>query len=299
MSDAIMLPKNFVVDRVSYSSPKQLENGGKSIFINYNDKQLLVQTPDMTAPFGVSFWPGERGSPDKYNLDLSFVGREARPALREFETMLDTLCTRVISDAMENSQAWFKRRFPSLDVVEALFTHSVKKSKDRETGEINDKFPPNFKASLPFRDGKFLFPVFDGHRNMIDLMDVVNSETKGKGSRVTAIVQCSAVWIAGGKFGLTWKVKQLKLAEPARLTGYSFQPTDEDVDDLIEDVDVAPSHPTPRRARDVVVEEARELLMHSSDEEDDSVTPGDAAEDAIESVNTNTGRGKRGKPATH
>ena len=276
----IVLPKNFAVDRITYSNPKQLETGAKSIYISYNEKQLLVQTPDMTAPFGISMWPGERGAPDKYNIDVSFTGRESRPQLQSFFDMLEAISERVITDAMDNAQSWFKRRFPSRDVVEALYTPIIKYSKDRNTGEINSQYPPNFKMSLPFRDGQFQFPVYDGKRNLINLHDIATGDTRGKGSRVSAIVQCSAVWIAASKFGVTWKVRQLRISEPARLTGYAFQKTEEEEEEeeLVAKYVVDPK-PTPTVAaieRDVVAEVADEAenLLESSDDDggkDDNV----------------------------
>ena len=287
----IVLPKNFSVERITYGQPKQLENGGKSVYISYNEKQLLVQTPDMAAPFGVSMWPGERGGPDKYNIDLSFGGRETRPALQSFFSMLETISDRVVTDAMEFSQSWFKRRFPSRDVVEALYTPIIRYSKDRETGEINNQYPPNFKMSLPFRDGKFQFPVYDAKRNDIDLMDVINSETRGKGSRVSAIVQCSAVWLAGGKFGITWKVRQLRITEPARLRGYAFQTTDED-NFVEDDAETPPAASNPKKRNDPVSEEAQKLLA-SSDEEGDGEIGNNS--DDLEIIPTR----RSGKPAAH
>ena len=263
----VILPKNFDVARITYSTPKQLETGAKSIYISYNEKPLLVQTPDMQAPFGISMWPGERGAPDKYNVDVSFAGRETRPQLQAFFGVLESISERVITDAMDNSQAWFKRRFPSRDVVEALYTPIIKYSKDRETGEVNTQYPPNFKMSLPFRDGQFQFPVYDGSRNLLNLLDIASSDTRGKGSRVSAIVQCSAVWIAASKFGVTWKVRQLRISEPARLTGYAFQRTEEDEieDEVVETAAVA-RPPPPALPRDVIAEETQRLLESSDDE---------------------------------
>jgi hypothetical protein len=307
----IILPKNFAVDRITYSNPKQLETGAKSIYISYNEKQLLVQTPDMTAPFGVSMWPGERGAPDKYNIDVSFTGRESRPQLQSFFDMLEAISERVITDAMENAQSWFKRRFPSRDVVEALYTPIIKYSKDRNTGEINTQYPPNFKMSLPFRDGQFQFPVYDGKRNPLNLLDIATSDTRGKGSRVSAIVQCSAVWIAASKFGVTWKVRQLRISEPARLTGYAFQKTEEEEDDEEgEELEVVAKYvvdpkPTPAVAaaaaieRDVVAEEA-EHLLESSDEDAEKVNECDEL-DAVAPTPTRKASSSTvsRKPVTH
>ena len=37
-----------------------------------------------------------------------------------------------------------------------------------------------------------------------------------------ALVQCSGLWFASGRFGCTWNVVQLRVRVPARLTTYSF-----------------------------------------------------------------------------
>ena len=64
-SSEIILPKSFDISKLSFSQPKQLTTGGKTIFVNYSGNQLLMQTPDMKTPFGVSVWPGDNGGPDK------------------------------------------------------------------------------------------------------------------------------------------------------------------------------------------------------------------------------------------
>ena len=48
---------------------------------------------------------------------------------------------------------------------------------------------------------------------------------------VTALMQCTGVWFAGGKFGLSWKAVQVRLdSVPAGLRGYGFVN-----DDVVED----------------------------------------------------------------
>lgn len=278
----ILLPKNFDVTRMTFGQPKQLENGGKTVYISYNDRNLLVQTPEMSAPFGVSVWPGERGAPDKYNVDMSFSGKESRPPLQTFFSMLEQISDRVITAAMENSQSWFKRReFPSRDVVEALYTPIIRFSKDRDTGEINNQYPPNFKLSLPFREGKFQFPAYDNNRAEVDMLALIASNTRGKGSRVSAIAQCTGVWLAGGKFGVTWKVKQLRIIAPQSLPAFAFQRTEEDGDLVEDDVDnedvpasasVPAPAPTTKKAAGTANKAAAgalDRLIASSDEEEE------------------------------
>jgi hypothetical protein len=230
-SSDIVLPENFDINLLTFGQPKALGTGAKAVYISYNGNPLILQTPpDMKAPFGISVWPSDNGGPDKYNLDVSFEGKDQRPPIKQLFDVLSAIDRRMVIVANDNAQGWFKKKFPSLDVVSALYTPTVKMSKDRDTGEITDRYPATFKMSLPRKDDDFIFPTYGSRREIIDLKQAIECG-RTKGARAQALVQLSSVWIAGGKFGLSWKVKQLKLSEATRLEGYAFQKTAEDVEE--------------------------------------------------------------------
>ena len=241
--ETIVIAKNFDITRLTFGQPKQQANGGRTIFIAYAGKQLYMQTPDMKAPFGVSVWPSDNGGPDKHSIDLSFEGRETSEPISQFFDALQQIDSRVVRDGNENSQLWLKKKFPSEDVVRALYTPTIKHSKNRETGEEDNRYAPTFKMTLPFKDGQFQCPCYRSRREEVDLHEVIQSG-RSKGARVQAIVQLSAIWVVGQKFGLMWKVRQLKISEPVRLSGYAFVPTDDDAPE--DDEEEAPA-PTVRR----------------------------------------------------
>lgn len=234
ISSMPILPKNFDINKLSFGEPKALSTGGKSVYVNYAGSKFLFQTPaQMKAPFGVSKWEGENGGPDKYDLQVSFDGVDARPPVRAMFDMLDSLDQHLIEyvTVPENSTKWWKgKKFPNVDVVKELYTPSIKYGKDKDTGEISTKFPPTFKMTLPHKDGKFNFTTYNAAREEVDLMELIDAG-RTKGASVQAIVQLTSVWIVGPKFGLSWKVYQLMLSEPAQLTGCLFQRTEEDDDD--------------------------------------------------------------------
>jgi hypothetical protein len=136
--------------------------------------------------------------------------------------MLQNISNFVLDSALENSNTWFKKKYPSRDVVEAIFNSNIRYSKDKTTGEISNAYPPTFKMNLPYRDGNFTFPCYGASRDPISLMDIMNQPSRGKGARVTAIMQLNSLWIVGGKFGLTWKVSQLRVVMPQISSGYAF-----------------------------------------------------------------------------
>lgn len=225
-TNTVILPRDFIPALLTFGEPKQLESGGRSIYLAYDGQPFSVQTPEMSAPFGMSNYRDRAGGvgPDKFTLDLSFKGIAERPNVQKFFSMLETIDKMMIDYGLANSQTLFKKRHTSAEVVAALYTPAIKFAKDRNTGEVNERYPPTFKMALPQKDGRFLCETYDARRNRIELSDM---DTKG--SSITAITRCVAIWVINGKFGVTWKAQQLRVTPSANLRGYAFKETDEDL----------------------------------------------------------------------
>jgi hypothetical protein len=200
------------VGQITLGVPKSLDNGGKMIPLFHKGRPLIMQTPIMDVPFGLSKFPGDKG--DKVTLSISFKNQP------DFQNLFKDVDGKCIDEGFKNGFAWFKKKFQSKDVVEALYTPVVRFSKDKETGEINDKYPPTLNLSIPMKDGEYKVEVYDANRKQIDL-DTVNL----KGSSVVAIIQCNGIWVAGGKFGCKFRVLQVQVkasSASSKINGYSF-----------------------------------------------------------------------------
>lgn len=265
--DMVILAKDFDMKNVRLGSLKTLDNGGKVVYINYKNHPLIIQTPKLKAPFGLSNWE------NKYSLDLSLNGYEgSQESTAMFYKALNGLDEFMLEQGLQNGMAWFKKKMASKEVVDALYTRNVKFSKDRATGEITDKYPPTFKLPVPNRDGKFQVDVYDANRNNIDLASV-----DLKGAKVTAIAQCLGLWLAGGKFGCSWKIIQLKVEPQETISGYAFK----DVEDAagkqesdIDDDDVLDSEKTATSGQinvDTSEEEEEEVIAVEEDDELETV----------------------------
>lgn len=253
----IIQPKSFDVGRLSFGTPKKNANGGKTIYPMYAGKIPYVQTPVMTAPFGVSFFPGENGAPDKYSLDVSFAGMDSHEGIKSFYEFAAAVDAAVLDEAWKKSMDWFGKKYPSVEVLEAMRSPSIKMPS-------KEQYAPRFSMKLPFRDGKFTFPVYDGKRNEISLTDIINSDSKGKGSRVQAILSCSC-WVVGPRFGVSWKVVQLRWQSAARLTGFAFVNTGDDSSD--DEAQTVVAAPPARSAKKFMTAD-----QASSDEEEEVVS---------------------------
>lgn len=248
--DSIILPKDLVVSNVSFGAPRNLDNGGRAIYMSFNKAPIVLQTPEMIAPYGVSNW-----NDDKYTLDLSFKGKENRENLNTFFEKMVALDKKLVNDGFQNAMTWLKKSYKSEDAVEALYTPMVKYAKDKNTGEVTDKYPPTFKLKIPFTNGMFQCQVFDTKRNQMDMKQLIETGAF-KAAKVTAIIQCLGIWVAGGKFGCSWKVLQMRVSPPQTIKGYAFKELEDDKasDSDIEDDDED--------------EKAKEILKNATEEID-------------------------------
>lgn len=221
--------------KVTFSAAKIQENGGRTIYINHGGEKLFVQLPAMSCPYGLSVWKADKNAPpsptDKIQLDLSLKGYDGEsPSIKDFFDTMHKLDDHIVEAGLANCMQWLKRKVTSKEVIAAIFTPMLKFSKDKETGEITNKYPPVVRLNIPRRDGKVTCDVFDQNRNKLDF-DAIDF----KGANVTAIVQIGSVWVAGGKFGVTLKLQQMKVVQRPRLSGYAFiADSDDDADGIDE-----------------------------------------------------------------
>lgn len=219
-SNDIIKAKDFDANNISYGDVKvNPKTKGKSIYINYGGpgKSIILQTPEMRCPFGINKWVGENGAPDKYDINLSFDGRNMEGPVKTFFDVLNSLDDKLVDDTTINAKKWFGKPMPNREVVEALYSKTIRFSKDKDTGEINTKYEPTFKATLPIKDGKFDVTVWDYQRNELDINEIIESGSS-RLAQVKLLVSLTGIWVVGTKFGLTWKVKQIIINRaPARI----------------------------------------------------------------------------------
>ena len=226
---ALVKGKNIDVSKVTFSTPRVLDNGAKLVYVNYNNGRFSIQTPWMEMPWKMGVYT-ESEYP-KYSIDLSFKGMDESPDLEGFHDKLLELEQKIIDGGFDNSVAWFKKKKTTREVVEAIYNPIVKVSKDKETGEPDGKWPPSMKLKVPRRDGTWECKVQDNNgilkindsENPVNLEDVLVKNT-----RVRAIMQCVGLWISSGNYMCQWKLVKAEVEVPE---GYSNEDFLEDTDD--------------------------------------------------------------------
>lgn len=247
MSDSnIIKPKTFDPSNLTFSEVKTNKHGGKSVYMNYNGGKFTTQFPAMHIPYPLKeddIVNSKTGAVEgkKYSVNLSFRGmddeyKEHLPAkvrnnarrLREFHEMLQAIEKRVLEEGVQQSGSWLQQKGASEAVVKALMSSAIKVSKDAN-GEPNGKWPDTVKTKIMYWDGVFNTEVYNESKEPVDLQ-----ENLQKGAVVAGLIEFAPIWFAGGKLGISMRLKQAlmkKAPTESAQSGYMMLPESDDEDD--------------------------------------------------------------------
>ncbi len=222
---SVIQPATFNPALLTISEAKKLDNGSSQAYLNYNGKKLRVQAPPrMPVPMDAGDYQGNQ----KYKVQLSFRDKDTNPKVAAYYDMLDKIDEFVINSAQANSGKWFKKPNMARDIVVDKFTPSIKFAKDKE-GNIKP-YPPTQGIALKKSPatGAFDAELYDKNKEAIE--DATPVDILKRGSEITAIVDCTGVWITEKGFGLTWKLYQARVDVAAEGTqrGCAIQDDEEE-----------------------------------------------------------------------
>lgn len=267
--NAVVTPNQIDASKLKYSEPKLLDNQSKTVYVNYDGDKLTIQTPLVNIPYNINDFNQENDKYKKFDMFLSFAGMDNNPKIKQFFDKMVEIEDKVKSDAFKNRQLWLRDDYDGIKkVVDKLFFPIIKYDKDKDTGKVMNRYPPTMKVKLPYDTaGKaFTFDACDMDNNEIVFADYMN---RIKGSKARLIIQLTGIWIAGGKYGCTWKVVKSKFQMQSRNT-YAFveDSDDENVEDnkSEQDEDLI----AEAMANSTVADKKKPIVLPDSDEDNDS-----------------------------
>jgi len=222
--ELITKSSDFDPSEVNYKEPRLNKRGGKNIGVIKNGNPLLIQFPLMFT-WGANERVSEDSGRVSYDMSVSFTSKDSEDPVGHFYTKLQEFQDKVLDDAVENSKLWFGKAKMSREVAEAMFYPVLKFPKDKNTGEPDETRPATTKLKIPYWDEKFNVELYDMNRQPL----FVPNEVEDKGtplelipsrSYVKGLMQCSGVWFAGGRFGVTWNLVQAQVRKPVRIKGF-------------------------------------------------------------------------------
>jgi hypothetical protein len=219
---------DFNIDLIKFGDMKPLENNGKYVPLTYNNKPFKLQTPECITPFGANSFKDKKTGVESHSIELAFKDMKQRPILEAYMKVIKAIDELAIDKATENSRKWLKKD-PERAGIASVFHRAIRYPTD-EDGTIIEKYPPTHRLKL-IKDtlGAFRCITYDkatGRERPADEMLL-----KTKGAKVTAIGACSGIWLAGAKFGVSWKAEQLQIQASVISRANAFKSYPEDLID--------------------------------------------------------------------
>jgi len=219
-----VLPSQFDASKLSFGEMKTLQSGAKSVNMSYAGGPLILQLSNVDLPYGLN--ADDKFGPVKYSVNLSLNGYDSKPKTKEIFEMLESVDDRVTTECVEKN--WLRKPGMTQQILKQmkLYKPTVKFSEDANTG-ARKPYPPTVKVSLRQRNGKFETSFYDSDKK--EIRDVPIEDLIVKRMTVSALVECTGVWVSSVGCGLSWKLTQMKVvSRPDGLRGYGFQDEDED-----------------------------------------------------------------------
>jgi len=226
---SVLTASNFEADKILFGKQKPNTNGGYNIEVNIGDNsnEIVIQTPKMRAPFGIST---DKTNPFKKSLDISFQGMDSNKSMKEFKDLVDKVDEIAINYALSNSETFFKKKL-ARDVIAEYYYSGIKKSKKEQYSDtFKFKLPflkPNPEKNLP--NGKFITTFWNTKG------EEQNDVYLDKGDYVTALLKPKMLWVANRSFGITWECSQLMINKHNKVSGFAFKKTSESDEEVVEE----------------------------------------------------------------
>ena len=214
-----VLPSQFDVSKITFGEIKSLQSGAKSVNMSYAGGPLILQLSNVDLPYGLN--ADDKFGPVKYSVNLSLNGYDSKPKTKEIFEMLEGVDDRVTRECVDKN--WLRKPGMTQQILKQmkLYKPTVKFSEDANTG-ARKPYPPTVKVSLRQRNGKFETTFYDTDKK--EIKDVPIEDLIVKRMCVSALVECTGVWVSSVGCGLSWKLTQLKVvSRPDGLRGYGFQ----------------------------------------------------------------------------
>ena len=206
-----LVAEDFNSSAITFSSPKQTANGGKTIYINNNERPLVIQTPKMHSPFGMSVWHDEHGT--KLSIELSFKDMESESSIGAFHNFVVELETMVKAES--STANWFKG-------VSASYSSVIRQN--------NTQYPATIKFTVPSTNGAISIPVFNAETNEEMTINEENINVF-KGGKVSIVASCSGVWNHGTRFGISFRALKIFINPAVFIKDYSLGDDADEVTD--------------------------------------------------------------------
>jgi len=259
-TNAIVNVRNIDINRVSFLIGQAKNGRNPSVSIKYDGQNLQLRLPRMSFPGGVLMRETEGNT--SYTLIGSLkgcdpYGKERAPETDDtskFYNFLMDMEEKIIAAAVEHSVKWFGKK-RSEEAIRDGFKHLMRLSVDKKDGEYvpNGKYPPSLTVKVPVYDNRVNVDIIDTKGNPVYVTPSSLNSVFPKAVDANLVVSASIYIIAGGGFGVTWRLTYAQVFPQTRQTARNVFMDEEE--EQIEETQEATEPETPAVPQNSVVEE--------------------------------------------
>ena len=237
MNNRPMTARNIDMSKVTFVAGPAKAGRNPSINMKYDGQNLQVLVPRAGFPGGVMVRQDEQSGSTSYtmmgsmkNCDPYAVERSTDDSeMGHFYNFLLDLEALVLKSANENSVKWFGKK-RSDEAIKDGWKRIIGVSNDKVDGEYipNGKYPPSFRVKVPVYDNRVSTEIVDGERNPVYATPESLTSIFPKGVECKMTISGSIYVIAGGGFGVTWRLQTAQAFARARLTAADIYSAEDD-----------------------------------------------------------------------
>jgi len=230
-TNAIISTRNLDINRVSFVVGQAKNGRNASINIKYDGQNIGIRLPRLAFPGGVLSRTDDKTGAVGYSLMGSLKGadpygkeraNDADESGKLYNFLLD-LNEKIVQSATENSVKWFGKK-RSEEAIRDGMKSLMRLSVDKVDGEYipNGKYPPSLVLKVPVYDGRVNVDIVDSKGNPTYVTPQSLSGVFSKGVEANIAVSASIYVMAGGGFGVTWRVSHAQVFQQSRVTAASI-----------------------------------------------------------------------------
>lgn len=184
------------------------EYKNKKIVLYHADDEknsVKFQIPKMYMPYGISGFEPPFGQ-IKYNAEFALYKYNTEGTyINKFYNFLKNIENQVIQHVFGNSELIFGKAH-DLETITSMFNSNIKERTD---------YDPKFRVKVDtVSDTNTIKPtIYDKDSNVLE-----NEASRGIYAKYAgiAVVELASVYFFNGKFGLVWKLVEMKVFEPVQ-----------------------------------------------------------------------------------
>ena len=214
------------VSKITFQVGKAQKDRNPSITLRYNGNPLQLRLPRLGFPFGLRKNENDSG---EASYTLSAVLKGCDPYCKEKYTgdddigklgnFLMQLDDHILNTAVDQSVPWFKKK-RTIDTLRDAYNNIVRPSTELRDGERipNGKYAPTFRIKVPVYDGRVNAEFVDASRNHVYVTPDSLVGVMPKGIEANLVATASIYILAGGAFGVSWRLKAAQIFPMPQVT---------------------------------------------------------------------------------